>query len=81
MTRCASKLSSAILDLKFKERSLKVINDESGANVERLEISLKIMQAEMGQGETITVEIGVSETVEEPRSLTHHLDAFSTEQS
>jgi len=60
---CASELNNVISDLKVKLRSLKVINDEFGANVVRLETTLKIAQAKVGQNEKIEEEIGLLEAV------------------
>ena len=39
--QCAYELNSVVLDLKLEEGSLKMINDEFGANVIRLEMALK----------------------------------------
>ena len=41
LTQCVSKLSSVILDLKVEQGSLKVSNDDFGANVARLKMMLK----------------------------------------
>ena len=59
-----------VLDLKVEEGFLKVINDEFHRNVARLEATLKMTQAEVGQEVKTEEKIGVPEVVEEPKSDT-----------
>ena len=59
LTRCAFGVNSIIAHLKVEEGSLKVSNDEFGAEVDRLRIAPKAAKAEVGQGETIDADIGV----------------------
>jgi len=60
-----------------------MINDDFGANVARLEMTLKTTQVEVGKEENIEEEISVPEVEEEPKSnaASPHSDVSSTDQA
>jgi len=53
LAQCASELNCVTSDFNVVERFLKVINDTFRASLVKLEMRLKIAQAEMGQEEKI----------------------------
>ena len=51
LKKCAANFKGILLYLKAEEGSLKVLNNEFGANVEQLETALKLAQTKF-QGES-----------------------------
>jgi len=77
--QCAAKLNNIILDAKVKEGILKVINDDFGANVTRLETALKMTQVDVGHEVNIGEEIRMLKVVEKPKS--NHLTPCPEDQA